>query len=187
MFNFRFILRILEARSPWLKHLFSRSWHFSLLLLVFAREIPLSVTAFSCISVYSTSTRPTRTATRWFWVKGRMAWCTLGGTWVTKCASPSRKSLRRTARMWNQHSHCFLFFLTGSQRAALFLTSMFFFPNTRYGKAFGRDDTHWPALDPQCPLGILRETDECLYFSVSLCYSIICTESSGSYCSVFWK
>lgn len=46
-----------------------------------------------------------RTVTTWFWVKARMAWCTRGGTWATKYASPSRKSLKRTACM---RSKCFI-------------------------------------------------------------------------------
>lgn len=59
----------------------------------------------SSISI-STFMRPMRMVIRWFWVKARMAWCTLGGTWATKYASPLRKSLKRTARMRNW---CFVF------------------------------------------------------------------------------
>lgn len=53
---------------------------------------------FSSVS-NSMFTRLMRTVTTWFWVKARMAWCTRGGTWATKYASPSRKSLKRTACM----------------------------------------------------------------------------------------
>lgn len=150
----------------------------------------LSVTALSfmqaCVSLFlhSTSTRPMRTATRWFWAKGRTAWCTLGGTWATKSASPSRKSLRRTARMRTHplfFFFCFFFphsesLLTGKQSCTVFHKN-YFFQNNPNGNGFGRGDSHWRALDPQCSLGIFGETDECLYTSFFACYSVIYTKS----------
>lgn len=167
---------------------------FSLLLLAVACEIPRRSSGALALShcalihaglrflfFHSTSTRPMRMATRWFWVKGRTAWCTLGGTWATKSASPSRKSLRRTARM-RTHTHCFFFFPTQScsllgNRAALFFHKNVFFPNKPNGNGVGRGDSHCRALDPQCSSGIFGETDECLYTSLFACYSVIYTKS----------
>ena len=170
---------------------------FSLLLLAVACEIPrrscgaLALSHWlsfmqACVSLFlhSTSTRPMRTATRWFWAKGRTAWCTLGGTWATKSASPSRKSLRRTARMRTHplfFFFCFFFphsesLLTGKQSCTVFHKN-YFFQNNPNGNGFGRGDSHWRALDPQCSLGIFGETDECLYTSFFACYSVIYTKS----------
>lgn len=136
-----------------MKHLFSHSP--SLRLLVVACEIPHNssesptfshriLTHAVFTSFYSTSMRPMRMVTRWFWVKGRMAWCTLGGTWATKYASPSRKSQRRTARMRNQHSHCSFRVIPywESLSCTVSCKNVFFlFHHTLTGKGFGRDDT----------------------------------------------
>lgn len=98
-----------------------------------------------------------RMATRWFWVRGRMVWCMQGGTWATKCASPSRKSLRRTARMRKQHS----FFHSDTLLHSF--SWDWFFHDSLNGKGFGRGEAHWLSLDPQCSSG----TACCLHF---LCF-----------------
>lgn len=108
------------------------------------------------VSFCSTSTRPVRTATRWFWVKGRTVWSMLGGTWATKCASPSKRSPRRTARTRN--INCLPRWETLSRSVS---HMNLFFHNTLNGKGFGSRHAHWLDLERQCSLGIFGEIDEC--------------------------
>lgn len=98
----------------------------------------------------STSMRPMITATRWCWVKGRTVWCTPGGTWATTYASPSRKSLRRTARKRNQHLLWFSLHspLTGGHTVS---TKNVVFNNNRNG------ETIWQRRHSLVLFGNLRE------------------------------
>lgn len=63
---------------------------------------------FTC---FSTNTTTMRTGTGWCSGGAHTEWCTLGETWATRCASPLRRSLRRTAgensaSLWSELWHC---------------------------------------------------------------------------------
>lgn len=107
--------------------------------------------------------RPMRMAIRWFWVKARTAWCTPGGTWATKYASPLRKSQKRTARMRNWH-----FFSPSFESKwgeLLHFLMRLFFHNTQKGEALAWDDT-------------LSIPELCWLYSLLLVYAIVRTVST---------